>query len=590
MRRQNVPTADGTCYGRLARLALILLLAAGSALAQTQKDDSLAEFEERVKAAFAEVESALASQRERLDDLATDHTRRTLADGRPSVAQAAANIRLWEQRIRELEAKEGELEQELDNLLAELALNIAESVQRLVKGSGHDERAEPSPESIEPPGPVPSAETSNESVGGDATAGTPRINHAAVELSLGLDRSIRALVQMGLTSLGFDAGPVDGLFGGRTRSAISSWQSENDHQATGHLTRLQADALIAAGRDAEQEQAAERERREQERIARQREEQRKAELERAAQEAMAERQRQQRQSERKQTPVDQGAPGPAAGEVFRDCPDCPEMVVVTAGSFRMGGPHGETGRQDNEGPQHRVKISQPYAVSVYEVTREQYLRFVIATGRTWADTCITYEDDQVGERRDRTWQTPGFQQTDRHPVVCVSWYDAHAYGAWLSSHTGKAYRLLSESEWEHAARGGTSTARYWGESESEQCRHANGLDSGANLVGRSGKVECRDGHAATSPVGTFTGNPFGVYDVLGNVWEWTQDCWTDTYDGVSGDGRSRQIPGCQNRVIRGGSWSNGPTFLRSARRDRIPPDRRFSVVGFRIGLTFDRAP
>ena len=392
---------------------------------------------------------------------------------------------------------------------------------------------------------------------------------------------------MGLTSLGFDAGPADGLFGSRTRSAISSWQSANDHQATGHLTRLQADTLIAAGRDAEQKRAAERERREQQHIARQRKERQKAERERAAEKAMEQQQREQRQTEGKQAPADQGVLGNVAGEVFRDCPNCPEMVVVPSGSFRMGGPPGETGRQDNEGPQHWVEISQPFAMSVYEVTREQYLRFLNATNRTWADTCITFEGGEIEERGDRNWQNPGFHQTDRHPVVCVSWDDARAYVSWLSLQTGKTYRLLSESEWEHAARAGTDTARYWGDSESDQCHHANGLDSSTDFVGRSGRVGCRDGYPATSPAGTFTANPFGVYDVLGNVWEWTQDCWAESYGGASSDGRSRQIAGCENRVIRGGSWINGPTFLRSARRDRIPPDRRFNVVGFRIGRTFD---
>ena len=263
------------------------------------------------------------------------------------------------------------------------------------------------------------------------------------------------------------------------------------------------------------------------------------------------------------------------------------MVVVPPGSFRMGGPYGETGRQENEGPQHRVEIRQPFAVGMFEVTRLQFLRFAIATNRTWADTCITFERGEIEERMDRHWQSPGFHQTDRHPIVCVSWDDALAYVGWLSLRTGKPYRLLSESEWEYMARAGTSTARYWGDGESDQCQHANGLDASTDLVGRSGRVGCRDGYPATSPAGAFTGNLFGVYDVLGNVWEWTQDCASGSYGGVSGDGRARQTAGCGTRVVRGGSWINGPTLLRAARRDWLPADQRFNVVGFRIARTLD---
>ena len=563
------------------------MLVASSAFAEPFTSDSLAELEERVRDAFIAAERALASEEARLRDLAIRQSTQKLADGQPSVAQAAANVWLWEQRIGELRRVEDELRRQLNDLLAELAPSIGELVQRLAEGPGLDSGAGAGPESIERSGGVPSAESSSGSVGGDAPARAYRDSHAAVELSLALDRSSRAVVQMGLTSLGFDTGPADGLFGNRTRSAIRSWQSASDYEATGYLTPLQAGLLMAAGRDVKQKQAAENKRREQQRLAQKREEQLRAKRERAAEKAMQEQQRQGRQTEIEPTPADQRAIGRAAREVFRDCSDCPEMVAVPAGSFRMGGPSGETGRQDNEGPQHWVEIDQPFAMSVYEITREEYLRFLIAEKRTWADTCITFEGGEIGERGDRNWQNPGFHQTDRHPVVCVSWDDAQAYVRWLSLQAGQAYRLLSESEWEYAARAGTATARYWGDGESEQCRHANGLDSSTDLVGRSGRVGCHDGYAATSPAGTFSKNPFGVYDVLGNVWEWTADCWAEDYGAVSGGGRPRRIGGCESRVIRGGSWINGPTFLRSARRDRIPADHRFNVVGFRVGRSFE---
>ncbi|MCY4514057.1 MAG: SUMF1/EgtB/PvdO family nonheme iron enzyme [Candidatus Tectomicrobia bacterium] len=577
MCRRFALSGYGIYCSRLAMPVLVSLLAAGSTLAQTAVDDSLREFEERVQAAFAAAETALASQEAQLHDLAIRHSREALADGRASVAQAAANVLLWEQRIEELRGVEGELRRELNNVLAELASIIGESVKRSAGGVERDEPVELSPESRDPSAAVRATESSRGTAGGEASAGTPRDDPAAAELSLGLDRSIRAVVQMGLTSLGFDAGPADGLFGNRTRSAVRTWQTANDHQATGYLTRVQADALIAAGRVAQQElaavqkQAAERKRREQRRVAQQREE----------------RQRQQEIAETKQAEAEKGQLGSASVEVFRDCPECPEMVVVPPGSFRMGGPYGETGRQNNEGPQHRVEIRRPFAVSMFEVTRLQFLRFAIDTNRTWANTCITFERGEIEERMDRHWQSPGFHQTDRHPIVCVSWDDALAYVGWLSLRTGKPYRLLSESEWEYVARAGTSTARYWGDSESDQCRHANGLDASTDLVGRSGRAGCHDGYPATSPAGAFTRNPFGVYDVLGNVWEWTQDCALESYGEVSGDGRARQTAGCDTRVVRGGSWINGPTFLRSARRDWLPADHRFNVVGFRIARTLD---
>ena len=290
MCRRFALSGYGMCCGWLAMPVLVLLLAAGSTLAQTAVDDSLREFEERAQAAFAAVEAALASQEAQLHDLAVRHSRETLADGRASVAQAAANVLLWEQRIDELRGVEGELRRELNNLLAELASNIRETVRRSAGAVERDEPVEPIRESRAPAAAVRATESSSSAVGGEASVGTLRDDPAAVELSLGLDRPIRALVQMGLTSLGFDTGPADGLFGRRTRSAVRGWQSANDHQATGYLTRPQADTLIAAGRDAQQKQAAEKERREQRRIARQREE----------------RQRQQELAERKQAEAEEG--------------------------------------------------------------------------------------------------------------------------------------------------------------------------------------------------------------------------------------------------------------------------------------------
>ena len=267
--------------------------------------------------------------------------------------------------------------------------------------------------------------------------------------------------------------------------------------------------------------------------------------------------------------------GPArqVGERFRDCPTCPEMVVVPAGSYEMGSVDGVylTGKHEsNAHPVHRVTIAQPLAVGVYEVTRGEFRRFVEATGYSMGKTC--------------SWHDPGFPQTDQHPVVCVSWKDAQAYVRWLSQETGQAYRLLSEAEWEYVARAGTRTARYWGQGMSDQCRYANGVDA-ALLRSDAGRkqlnddhkefaetvkqvrkgmenpgkfdwhyerqaVDCDDGYAWTSPVGVYGANAFGLHDVLGNVSEWVQDCWHTNYHGASVDGRSWESGDCLESVKR----------------------------------------
>ena len=271
-----------------------------------------------------------------------------------------------------------------------------------------------------------------------------------------------------------------------------------------------------------------------------------------------------------------------AGRRFRDCEACPEMVVVPAGTLMMGSPAPEEGRRGNEGPVHRVTFEQPFAVGVYEVTREQYARFVSATGHATGHSCRTYEDGEVKERAGRTWQNPGYEQTAAHPVVCVSWEDARAYVRWLNEETGEAYRFLSEAEWEYVARAGTTTAWYWGESESGQCRHANGADAS---TGFEWAVSCHDGYARTAPVGRYEANAFGLYDVLGNVWEWTADCWNANYRGAPDDGSAWQRGECSRRVVRGGSWGDEPRNLRSANRIRLTAGLRGNVVGFRLART-----
>ena len=250
------------------------------------------------------------------------------------------------------------------------------------------------------------------------------------------------------------------------------------------------------------------------------------------------------------------------GTQFSDCGACPQMVVVPAGTFTMGSPASEEGRVDWEGPQHSVTIPAPFAVGVYEVTFAEWDACVRAGG------CGGYAPADHGWGR------------GTRPVINVDWNDAQAYVSWLSEQTGARYRLLSEAEWEYVARAGSVTARYWGESESGQCRYANGDDSW---------VDCSDGYENTAPVGSFAPNVFGLHDVLGNVWEWTQDCWNDSYAGAPADGSAWMTGNCDSRVLRGGSWGIIPgNHPRSAFRAGIPSDRRGNNrFGFRVARTFN---
>lgn len=270
---------------------------------------------------------------------------------------------------------------------------------------------------------------------------------------------------------------------------------------------------------------------------------------------------------------------------FRDCDICPQMIVVPAGTFTMGSPESEEGRELSrgflsdetaEGPQHSVTIPAPFAVGMYEVTFAEWDACERAGG------C----DSDGGRNNMREYGGGG-----RMPAWPVRWDDAQAYVSWLSERTGAHYRLLSEAEWEYVARGGTETARYWGESESGQCRYANGYDLTAQAEALMGRdrvpAQCSDGYQFTAPVGSFAPNAFGLYDVLGNVEEWTQDCWHDTYAGAPGDGTAWESGSCRERVYRGGSGATAPGYLRSASRQSDNPDSRTGGIGFRVARTLN---
>jgi formylglycine-generating enzyme required for sulfatase activity len=271
------------------------------------------------------------------------------------------------------------------------------------------------------------------------------------------------------------------------------------------------------------------------------------------------------------------------GKIFRDCPGCPEMVVIHSGSFDMGSPGAEAGRDHDEGPVHRVNVA-TFALGKTEVTRGQFAAFVKKTKYSTGDKCWTLEGGKF-EERSGNWSKLGYSQDDKHPVACINWNDAKAYAKWMSRKTGKQYRLPTEAEWEYSARGNTSTARYWGGNPDEACGYANAADKTAQaqiLNTSSWSVhKCTDGFAYTAPVGSFKANAFGLNDMLGNVWEWTEDSYHDSYIGAPTDGSAWQGDG-EKRVLRGGSWNNSPRDARAAIRNNNEPARRFSIFGFRL--------
>ena len=230
------------------------------------------------------------------------------------------------------------------------------------------------------------------------------------------------------------------------------------------------------------------------------------------------------------------------------------MVVIPAGTFQMGC---ESGRDcfDDERPVHTVTISRPFALSKHEVTFDEYDRFAVATGRSRPD--------------DEGWGR------GRRPVMRVSWNDVQEYVAWLSSETGSQYRLPSEAEWEYAARAGTTTAYSWGN------------DVGNNRANCDGCGSQWDDEM-TAPVGSFGANAWGLLDMRGNVGEWVQDCWHESYSGAPADGSAWTVGGdCSVRVLRGGSWFNGPRNLRAANRSWLGAGGRFDNFGFRVARTLD---
>jgi formylglycine-generating enzyme required for sulfatase activity len=272
------------------------------------------------------------------------------------------------------------------------------------------------------------------------------------------------------------------------------------------------------------------------------------------------------------------------GTVFKDCSDCPEMVVIPAASFMMGSPASEEGHDHSEEPQHKETIPRAFAMSKVVVTFEQYKKFMNDTGRDAGASCWYYRTDKNKwiAKQGSTFSNPGYQQQPDSPAVCLNFGDANAYAAWLSKQTGHTYRLPSEAEWEYAARAGTTTARYWGDSADQQCSYANGADQSFQKEVPDDPLVagCDDGYFRAAPVGKFKPNAFGLYDMLGNAWQLTLDCMTD-YDGSDRHGAPAR-GGCDKHAIRGGGWGRPPIDLRSAKRLGMGEEVRGVTNGIRL--------
>jgi formylglycine-generating enzyme required for sulfatase activity len=251
-----------------------------------------------------------------------------------------------------------------------------------------------------------------------------------------------------------------------------------------------------------------------------------------------------------------------AARTFRDCTGCPEMVVVPAGEFMMGSPDSERGRNKDEGPLRKVTFAQPFAVGKFEVTFAEW------------DACVA-EGGCKHKPGDETWGR------GKRPAINVSWDDAKQYVAWLAGKTGKAYRLLTEAEWEYAARGVTTASGPHPPFSTGATINYRQANYDANFKYGSGGQQGLY-RQKTLDVGSLPKNAFGLHDMHGNVWEWVEDCYKDSYNGAPRDGSAVVFRGCELRILRGGSWNYYPQLLRAAYRYASAPGVRTENAGFRV--------
>ncbi len=261
------------------------------------------------------------------------------------------------------------------------------------------------------------------------------------------------------------------------------------------------------------------------------------------------------------------------------------MVIVAPGSFTMGHEGGEADRY--EGPPHPVRIDRSFAMGRYEVTNAEFADFVAEGGAEPSGPCAFFDGETGFMDPKRNWRDPGYGREPRpdEPVVCVSWLDAQRFLAWLTKKSGRVYRLPTEAEWEYAARTSPTRDVPWGTDEGAACRVANVLDR-SYAESRQAPVptaSCSDGYPLLAPVGSFPADPKGIHDLVGNVWEWVQDCYVVPYSVGKNTGKAVEVDReCAYRSVRGGSWLTRPDRLRVTWRGRDPADAHSWVFGFRV--------
>jgi formylglycine-generating enzyme required for sulfatase activity len=287
--------------------------------------------------------------------------------------------------------------------------------------------------------------------------------------------------------------------------------------------------------------------------------------------------------------------------IFRDCADCPEMKIVPAGSFVMGTDETivdkvkwstdiERQRLTWETPRMPVTFAQPFALGVFEITRDQFEAFIKATARKIEPGCTLWKGDWI-RSSDQTWDKNDLDQRGDHPVVCIDWVDAQAYADWLTLKTGRTYYLPGNAQWEYAYRAGTTTPYFWGDDPEDICAYGNVADAGLTAKHKDRPAfSCTDKFLYTAPVGMKQPNPWGFYDMTGNVWEWIADCWTTDNKAQRADGAAIQAGDCTQAPLRGGAYGTGPKFTRSSSRGGPDPrtGARQGWIGFRIAAVAEK--
>ena len=256
---------------------------------------------------------------------------------------------------------------------------------------------------------------------------------------------------------------------------------------------------------------------------------------------------------------------PQPGKVFKDCKDCPEMVVLPAGTFTMGTPDDEVGREPDEGPMHAVTFAKPFAMSRFQITAGEWDSYIRQTG-------VKIADGDTRPGRECIASKPRYPQSPRQPAVCMDMDDIKHYVAWLSKKTGQPYHMVSEAQREYAARAGSSGPFPFPFDEGK----------GYSIAEHANTYGPADGYSFSSPAGSYPPNAFGMYDMHGNVYEWVADCWHPNYEGAPTDGSAWVEPNCESYQIRGNDWGEAPVFSRSGNRNNIYPQTRGDWIGFRV--------